>query len=380
MDAIYLDHAATSPMRPEVVDVMMPYFREHFGNPSSIHQFGRKTRGVMDTARETIAASIHASPNEIVFTSGGTEADNMAIIGTAMANQDRGRHIITTSVEHHAVLATCRFLENNGFEVTYVPVDRSGKIAVDAVSEAIRPDTILATVMAGNNEVGTVQPIAKIAEILHEENILFHTDAVQAFSMIDLDVSDLGVDLMSVSAHKINGPKGVGALYVKESTSLMPLQYGGEQERKRRAGTENVAAIAGFAEAVRQFIDGIEDRRATYESFRERMFQVFEREDVAYKVNGSSKDYLPHILNVYFPGMNVEALLVNLDLEGVAVSSGSACTAGSFEPSHVLSAMYGDDDHGRSSIRFSFGYGNTMEDIEKAAVKTANIVKRLRRY
>lgn len=377
MDAIYLDHAATSPTRPEVVDAMIPYLKEHFGNPSSIHRFGRKNRGALDKARDVVAASIHASPNEIVFTSGGTEADNMAIIGAAMAYQDKGKHIITSSIEHHAVLHTCRFLEENGFEVTYLPVDRSGKVNVETIRESLRNDTILATIMYGNNEVGTLQPIAEIAELLHGENIIFHTDAVQAFSLIDLDVQQLGIDLLSTSAHKINGPKGIGFLYVKEGTALTSFQHGGEQERKRRAGTENVAAIIGLAEAVQRSMDEREQRCGVYESYRAKMLEVFDREGVEYKVNGSSKSHLPHILNIYFPGANVEALLVNLDLAGIAASSGSACTAGSLEPSHVLAAMYGTDQYGQYSVRFSFGYGNTSEDVEKAAMKTAKIVQRL---
>lgn len=377
MDAIYLDHAATSPTRPEVVEAMVPYLKEHFGNPSSIHRFGRENRGALDEAREIAAASIHASSNEIVFTSGGTEADNMAIIGAAMANRDQGRHIITSCVEHHAVLNTCRFLEDNGFEVTYLPVDRSGRVNVETMRESLRPDTILASIMVGNNEVGTLQPIAEIAALLHEENILFHTDAVQAYSLMDLDVRQLGVDLLSTSAHKINGPKGIGFLYVKDGTLLDSLQHGGEQERKRRAGTENVAAIIGFAEAIECSMAVMEKRRHAYESFRTQMLGIFDREGVAYKVNGSGGRHLPLILNVYFTGTHVETLLTRLDLEGIALSSGSACTAGSHEPSHVLAAMYGDDKVGQSSLRFSFGYGNTAEEVEKAALKTAEIVKKL---
>lgn len=377
MDAIYLDHAATSPMASEVVDVMVPYLKEHFGNPSSIHRYGRESRAVLDGARETIAQSIHATPDEIVFTSGGTEADNQAIIGAAMARREQGRHIITSAVEHHAVLHTCRYLEQNGFEVTYLPVDRRGRVNIETLQEALRPETILVTLMYANNEVGTLQPIAEIAALLQDKNILFHTDAVQAFGTIDLEVGELDVDLLSASAHKVNGPKGVGFLYIKNGTALISRQHGGEQERKRRAGTENVAAIVGFAEAVRQAEGSRQIRVRRYETFRQQMIDTLAEQGVPFKINGSINHHLPHILNLYFADVEVETLLVNLDLAGIAASSGSACTAGSHEPSHVLSAMYGCDRYGESSIRFSFGYGNTAEDVNHAAVKTAEIVKRL---
>ncbi|HEX7063796.1 MAG TPA: cysteine desulfurase family protein [Bacillales bacterium] len=377
MDTIYLDHAATSPVRPEVVDAMLPYLKENFGNPSSIHSVGRKNRAALDEARQTIADSIGASPNEIVFTSGGTEADNMAIVGAASANIGKGKHVITSSVEHHAVLHTCRYLESQGFDVTYLPVDRSGRVSVQELQESVREDTILVTIMYGNNEVGTLQPIAELASILKEQGILFHTDAVQAYGLVPIDVKQLDVDLLSGSAHKINGPKGSGFLYVREGVSLAPNQYGGEQERKRRAGTENVPGIVGLAEAARRSQDSMEKRREKYEAFRSKMLEIFDDKGIDYEVNGSGADYLPHVLNVYFPNVNSESLLVNLDLAGVAASSGSACTAGSFEPSHVLEAMYDDEARGRSSIRFSFGYGNEIEQIEKAALETAKIVKRL---
>jgi cysteine desulfurase len=378
MEAIYLDHAATTPMRPEVVDAMLPYLREQFGNPSSIHRFGRQNRAALDEARQIAADSIGAAPNEIVFTSGGTEADNMAIIGTAEAYRGEGKHIIASSVEHHAVLHTCYHLEKRGFDVTYLPVDRSGRVNVETLKEAVRKDTILVTVMYGNNEVGTLQPVAEIASFLKENDIVFHTDAVQAYGLVNMDVKQLGVDLLSISGHKINGPKGIGFLYVRNGVPIIPYQHGGEQERKRRAGTENVAGIAGLAEAVKLSQATMDERRQQYESFRAKMLEVFDHGGIAYQVNGSRLYYLPHILNVYFPGTGSEAMLVNLDLAGIAASSGSACTAGSLEPSHVLHAMYGNDERGGASIRFSFGYGNTVEDVETAAKKTADIVKRLR--
>lgn len=377
MEAVYLDNAATTQTRPEVVEAMLPYLRENFGNPSSIHRFGRQNRAALDKARQIAADSIGARPNEIVFTSGGTEADNMAIIGTAEAYSDKGKHIITSSIEHHAVLHTCHHLEKQGFDVTYLPVDRSGRVNVETLKEAVREDTILVTVMYGNNEVGTIQPVAEMASFLNEKGIAFHTDAVQAYGLVDINVKQLGVDLLSISAHKINGPKGIGFLYVKDGVHITPYQHGGEQERKRRAGTENVAGIVGLAEAVKLSQASMEERRQQYESFREKMLEVFDHEGIAYQVNGSRLHHLPHILNVYFPGVGSEALLVNLDLAGIAASSGSACTAGSLEPSHVLRAIYGNSERGGSSIRFSFGYGNTLEEVETAARQTANIVKRL---
>ncbi|HEX6922378.1 MAG TPA: cysteine desulfurase family protein [Bacillales bacterium] len=377
METIYLDHAATSPVLPEVVDAMIPYLRENYGNPSSIHGFGRRNRAALDEARQTIADSIGASPNEIVFTSGGTEADNMAIVGAAIANKDKGRHIITSSIEHHAVLHTCQHLESQGFEITYLPVDRGGRINMKQLREAVREDTILVTVMYGNNEVGTLQPIAEMGAFLREQGILFHTDAVQVYGLVDIEVKELSVDLLAVSAHKINGPKGSGFLYVRDGVTLTPNQHGGEQERKRRAGTENVPGIVGLAEAAKHSRASMEMRREKYEAFRSAMLEIFEREGVNYELNGSESHHLPHVLNVYFPNVNSESLLVNLDLAGIAASSGSACTAGSFEPSHVLEAMYGDETRGQSSVRFSFGYGNEMDNIKKAALETAKIVKRL---
>ncbi|TLS39289.1 cysteine desulfurase family protein [Pseudalkalibacillus caeni] len=378
MEAIYLDHAATSPVHPDVVEVMIPSLKENFGNPSSIHRFGRSNRHVLDEARSTIASSVGAHPKEIVFTSGGTEADNMAIIGTAMANKDKGKHIITSQVEHHAVLHACEHLETLGYEVTYLPVNKEGRVSVEELKAALREDTVLVTVMYGNNEVGTVQPIKEIGELLQERNITFHTDAVQAYGLLDIDVTELSVDLMSVSAHKINGPKGIGFLYVKEKTNLAPFLYGGEQERKRRAGTENVAGIVGFEKAVQIMQAEKQKKTELYLSFQKEMLAVFGREGIDYKVNGDPEHYLPHILNVSFPGVSVESLLTNLDLAGIAVSSGSACTAGSLEPSHVLTAMHGETDRAFSAVRFSFGLGNTTEQVTKAAEETVKVVKRLK--
>lgn len=378
LERIYLDHAATSPVHPQVVEAMIPYMTTYFGNPSSIHSFGRETRRALDEARETIAKTIGAKANEIIFTSGGTEADNLAIIGVAMANREKGRHIVTTSVEHHAVLNTCKYLQKQGFDVTYLPVDEHGIISIEQLKSALRDDTVLVSIMFGNNETGVLQPIHDIVQLLHDHDVYFHTDAVQAYGLVPIDVHELGIDLLSVSSHKINGPKGVGFLYVREGVRLTPHIYGGEQERKRRAGTENVPGIVGLQKAAELAQQMMSEKRALYEQFQRIMLTTFEREGIHYAVNGHETNRLPHVLNVAFFGTNVEALLVNLDLAGIAASSGSACTAGSIDPSHVLVAMYGNESERiRSSVRFSFGYGNTLEQVERAAYDIAKIVKRL---
>ncbi len=376
MQAVYLDHAATSPVHPEVIETMAEIEKTFFGNPSSIHRFGRDARKQVEQARATIAESIGAKENEIVFTSGGTEADNLAIIGTALKRK-RG-HIVTTAIEHHAVLKACEYLETLGFHVTYVPVDKDGIVRVDAIRSAIRNDTFLVSVMLANNEVGTIQPIREIGNLLKDTPIVFHTDAVQAYGLMSIDVNELGVDLLSTSAHKLNGPKGIGFLYVKEGIALSPLLYGGEQEKKRRAGTENVPAIVGFQKAVQISEQTRESKRAEYEKFRNAMLELFEENKIDYYINGHGSQRLPHILNVSFSKTTAEALLVSLDLAGVAASSGSACTAGTLQPSHVLKAMFPDDEERvKSAIRFSFGYGNTLEDIESAARETIRAVERI---
>ena len=380
LEHIYVDHAATSPMHPKVIEKMSETMKEQFGNPSSIHTYGRQARNILDNARSTIAASIGALENEVIFTSGGTEADNYAIFGVAESKSNQGKHIITTQIEHHAVLHACKSLEKEGFEVTYLPVDEHGEISIEDFKKALRDETILVTIMYGNNEVGAVQPIKEIAMLLENHQAKFHTDAVQAFGLIDLDVTGLGVDLLSVSAHKINGPKGIGFLYVKQNTALTPLSFGGEQERKRRAGTENVASIAGFAKAVE--IASIErvEKVEQFIEFKKLLLESLQSKDITFSVNGLLENSLPHVLNLSFPGTDVESMLVNLDMEGVAVSSGSACTAGSIDPSHVLVAMFGQEsERVRNSIRFSFGLYNTKEQVERSAEVTAKIVSRLTR-
>ncbi|WP_100331668.1 cysteine desulfurase family protein [Bacillus xiapuensis] len=380
MERIYLDHAATSPVHPEVMDVMAAQMAEVFGNPSSIHSFGRAARHVVDTARTAIAASVGADFNEIIFTSGGTEADNLAIIGTVRAMKDKGRHIITTAIEHHAVLHTCEQLEKEGFDVTYLPVDEMGLVQPDAVQAALREDTILVSVMYGNNEVGTIQPISEIGEVLKDHQASFHTDAVQAYGLLDIDVKREHIDLLSASGHKINGPKGIGFLYAREGLPLSPGIFGGEQERKRRAGTENVPAIAGFAKAVELAGQARREKAKKYIGFKKQLIDRLTAHEVDFQLNGSLEQALPHVINLSFTGTDVEAMLVNLDLEGIAASSGSACTAGSIEPSHVLVAMFGkDSDRLRNSIRFSFGFTTTEAQIDQAGRALAQITARLTR-
>lgn len=373
-----MDHAATSPMHPSVIDTLVETMNQQFGNPSSIHFFGREARHIVDEARHVMARSINAKHSEIIFTSGGTEADNLAIIGLAEAYQTAGKHIITSSIEHHAVLHACHQLEKKGFEITYLPVDETGIISLEAFKQALRPDTILVSIMYGNNEVGTLQPISDIGTLLEEHQAFLHTDAVQAYGIEKIDVKESKIDLMSVSAHKLNGPKGIGFLYAREGIKLSPRQFGGEQEKKRRAGTENVASIAGFKRAIEISQQELEGKREGYTRFKQIFMERLREREIIFQQNGNVENSLPHVLNLSFPGTNVESLLVNMDLAGLAVSSGSACTAGSIDPSHVLVAMFGkESERITNSVRFSFGLFNSEEQIEKAAEETAKIVRRL---
>lgn len=367
MDPIYLDHAATTPIDPDVLDVLVKTYKEVIGNPSSIHSFGRQARKVVDDARAAIARCIGATSREIVFTGGGTEGDNMAILGTALRHRSSAGHIITTKVEHHAVLRTCGYLKRLGFDVDYLDVDRTGRISVGQLKQKLRDDTILVSVMYGNNEVGTIQPIREIAHLLAGRPTLFHTDVVQAFGTVDLDVRDTPIDLMSMAGHKIAGPRGIGFLYIRDGVTLAPIIHGGDQERKRRAGTQNTPAIAGLAKAVEKTVAGMSERIEMYLRDRRLLLQTLDEAGADYCVNGNSEHFLPHVLNLYFPGTNIETLLAKLDLAGVAVSSGSACTAGSVEPSHVLTAMFGEGaPQTRGSLRISFGRGLTPDRIVKA--------------
>ncbi|MFD2630941.1 cysteine desulfurase family protein [Oceanobacillus kapialis] len=378
MEQIYLDHAATSPMHEDVIATMHATFTEVFGNPSSVHSFGRKARQQLDEARRVLAKSIHANEKELVFTSGGTEGDNMALIGTALANEQKGKHIITVSQEHHATLHTAETLEKMGFDVTYLPIYEDGKIAIEDLRNALREDTILVSIMFVNNETGIIQPIEEAAALVKDHQAYFHTDAVQAYGLLDIDVREMGIDLLTVSSHKINGPKGIAFLYIKEGTPLQALQFGGEQERKRRPGTENVPAIVGFKRAVEIAMEKRQERNELYKSYKDLFVQTLKNNEINFAINGDSDSAIASIVNISFPGTNVETLLTNFDLSGIAASSGSACTAGSVEPSHVLSAMFGEGHPcTTNSIRFSFGLANTKENVTEAAERVSKIVKRL---
>ncbi|WP_199617310.1 cysteine desulfurase family protein [Paenibacillus alkalitolerans] len=378
-EEVYLDHAATTPLHPDVLTAMIPFFTQHHGNPSSVHRFGRVAKQALTDARDQLAAMLGCSPGELVFTSGGTESDNMALFGAAMAAPANRKHIVTSAVEHHAVLHACKELERLGFRVTYLPVDSAGRIAAEDVEAAVGDDTALISVMFGNNEVGTLQPIEEIGRMAKRRGVLFHVDAVQALGTVDIDLSQQPVDLMSFSAHKINGPKGIGALYVNRKVKLAPRTFGGSQERKRRAGTENVAGAVGFARALSIALADPAGRRASLAALRSAMLDQLSTRLSAeqFVVNGHPSEHLPHILNVSFPGTNTESMLMNLDLEGVAASSGSACSSGALEPSHVLLAMGLPDKLLRSAIRFSFGWGNCLKSVTFAAEKVATIVRRL---
>lgn len=378
MKPIYLDHAATTPMDKEVVDTMYPIYSEVFGNPSSIHSFGRKARQHLDASRCVMAESIHAFEKEIIFTSGGTEADNLALIGTALGNRNKGNHIITTEQEHHATLHTAKRLQKLGFSLTYLPVYEDGKIKIADLQAALTDETILVSVMYVNNETGVIQPIREIGILLKDHQAYFHTDAVQAFGLMDIHVKEMGIDMLTVTAHKINGPKGIGFLYVNEAVPLSALQFGGEQERKRRAGTENVVGAVGFQKAVELATEQREERRTRYQSYKTLFIKELKDSGISFTVNGDPDSMIASIVNISFLGMNVESLLTNFDLEGIAASSGSACTAGSVEPSHVLIAMYGENNAcTTNSIRFSFGIYNSTGNIKEAASRVVKIVKRL---
>ena len=378
--AIYLDHAATTPMRREVLDAMLPYLTEHYGNPSSIHGPGRRARQGLDESRETVAALLGAKPREIIFTSGATENDNLAIAGIAWAASARGRHVITTAVEHRAVLQACAMLERHGFEISYLPVDRYGQVDPAAVAEAIGPHTTLVAIGYANNEVGTIQPIAAIGAICRAAGVTFYTDATQAAAWLPLLVDDLQVDLLGIAAHKVEGPKGVGALFVRQGTSLIPQQSGGSQERQRRAGTENVAGIVGLAEALRLargdaralVVEG-ERQRSLGERIRTRLAAIPDGE-----MTGALPVRLPNNVSWAFGGLEGGDLVTALDLEGVAASTGSACTSGSTDPSHVLVAMGISPERIRGSLRLTTGRTTTVEDVDAAAELVAVCVERVR--
>ena len=372
-DRIYLDHAATTPLRREALDAMLPYLTEHQGNPSSIYASGRRARQAIDEAREVVATFLGAKPREIIFTAGGSEADNLAIKGAAWAASADGRHIVTSSIEHKAVTHTCAVLERSGFEVTYVPVDRYGRVDPTDVAEAITEHTILVSVMAANNEVGTIQPIAEIGAICRSRRVLFHTDAIQAAGHLPLDVDALSADLLSLAAHKVYGPKGVGALFVRRGTSLLPQMQGGSQERQRRAGTENVAGIVGFARALELL-----DRETRAEgALRDRLIAGLTAID-GVTLTGHPTERLPNSASFVVEGVEGGDLVAALDLEGIEASTGSACTSGSTEQSHVLLAMGIDPLLAHGSLRMTVGRDTTAEQVERAITVGVDVIGRLR--
>ncbi|NLM53898.1 MAG: cysteine desulfurase NifS [Firmicutes bacterium] len=377
MQRIYLDHAATTPVLPEVLEAMLPYFSHEFGNASGVYSWSRTARQAVDQARDTVAEILGALAEEIVFTAGGSESDNLAIKGVAWANRERGRHIITSAIEHHAVLETCHWLEREGFEVTYLPVDSQGLVDPSAVEAALRPDTILVTIMHANNEVGTIQPIAEIGQIVKDSKAVFHTDAVQSAGVLDINVDRLHVDLLSLSAHKLYGPKGVGVLYVRKGTRISPLIHGGAHERRRRAGTENVPGIVGLAKALEITHAEREKENARLILLRDRLIEGLQTIPHT-RVNGSLTQRLPNNVNVCFEFIEGESLLLTLDMRGVAASSGSACTSGSLEPSHVLLAMGLPHEIAHGSLRLTLGRGTTAADIDYVLAEIPQIVERLR--
>ncbi len=378
MRRVYLDHNATTPTHPEVVKAILPYFKEVFGNASSVHQFGQQARKAIDEAREKIANFIGASPKEIVFTSGGTEANNFALKGVVYANERKGKHIITSSMEHHAVLNPCKYLEKKGFKVTYLPVDKYGLVDPEEVRRAITKETILISIVHANNEVGTIEPVTEIGKIAKEIGIYFHTDAVQTVGKIPVNVNELNIDLLSLSGHKIYGPKGIGVLYIRKGTRIQPLIQGGHHEKNRRAGTENVPAIVGLGKAIEIAKATMEKESMRLTNLRNKLCSGIGEKIDYVRLNGHPGKRLPNTLNMSFEFVEGESMILNLDLKGIAVSTGSACTSGSLEPSHVLKAMRVDPAVAQGSIRFSLGKDNTEEDIDYVLEVLPEIVSRLR--
>lgn len=375
---VYMDHAATTFTKKEVLDAMLPYFTEEFGNPSSVYSFSRATKKAIETAREKVAKAIGAKADEIFFTGGGSEADNWAIKGVAFANRKKGNHIITTKIEHHAVLHTCEFLEKNGFEVTYLPVDEYGMVNVDDVKKAITDKTILISVMFANNEVGTIEPIKEIGEIAHEKGIYFHTDAVQAVGNVPIDVNDMNIDLLSLAGHKFYGPKGVGALYIRKGVKIDNLIHGGGQERGRRAGTENIPGIVGLGKAIEMATSDIEGHSQKLRKMRDKMIKGIQ-ENIPYaKLNGHSEKRLPGNINFSFSFIEGESMLLLLDQKGICASTGSACSSGSLEPSHVLMAMGLPHELAHGSLRLTLGDLTKEEDIDYVLDALKEVVSKLR--
>lgn len=376
---IYLDNAATTKTRSEVVEAMLPYFTEKFGNPSSIYEFASQNKKAVDESRSIIAKALGADSSEIYFTGGGTESDNWAIKATADAYSQKGNHIITSKIEHHAVLHTCEYLEKHGYEVTYLDVDENGIIKLDQLKKAIRPTTILITIMFANNEIGTIQPVKEIGKIAKEHNILFHTDAVQAFGQVPVDVNDLGIDMLSASAHKLGGPKGIGLLYIRKGIKIRSFIHGGAQERQRRAGTENVPGIVGFGKAVEIALETMDARAQKEIELRDYLITRVLKEIPYTRVNGDRLRRLPNNVNFSFQFIEGESLLIMLDMNHICASSGSACTSGSLDPSHVLLAIGLPHEIAHGSLRLTLSEENTKEEIDYTVDKIKEIVDKLRK-
>ena len=361
---IYMDNAATTPVKPEVLDAMLPYFTEKFGNPSSIYSISSENKKAITDAREVIAKTINTTPENIYFTAGGSESDNWALKATADAYASKGKHIITTKIEHHAILHTCEYLETKGFEITYLDVDENGLVKLDELTAAIRPDTILISVMFANNEIGTIEPIAEIGKIAHEHGVLFHTDAVQAYTQVPIDVEAMNIDMMSTSGHKINGPKGIGFLYIRKGVKIKSFIHGGAQERHRRAGTENVTGIIGLAKAAEIATANMKERTAEEIKVRDHLIERIEKEIPYAKLNGDRVKRLPNNVNFSFQFVEGESMLILLDSKGICASSGSACTSGSLDPSHVLLAIGLPHEIAHGSLRLTISDQITMEDAD----------------
>ncbi len=376
---IYLDNAATTKCAPEALEAMLPYFTEYYGNPSSIYSLGAESKKAVSGARKIIAESIHADPAEIYFTAGGSESDNWAITATAEAYGDRGKHIITSKIEHHAVLHTCEYLQKRGFQITYIDVDENGIIKLEELEKAIRPDTILISIMFANNEIGTLQPIAQIGKLAKEHGILFHTDGVQAYGHVPIDVEELHIDLLSASGHKLYGPKGIGFLYIRKGVKIRSFIHGGAQERKRRAGTENVPGIVGFGAAVKKAFAGLEERAETERQLRDYLIAEIEAKIPHCRLNGDRKRRLPGNVNFSFRFIEGESLLIMLDMKKICASSGSACTSGSLDPSHVLLAIGLPHEIAHGSLRLTLSYENTKEELDYVVEAVSEIVEKLRK-
>lgn len=375
---IYLDNAATTKTAPEAVEAMLPYFTDNYGNASSIYGLGAESKEAITNAREVIAKSLNADPSEIYFTAGGSESDNWALVAAAEAYVNKGKHIITSKIEHHAVLHTCQYLEKRGYEVTYIDVDENGVLKLDDLKKAIRPDTILISIMFANNEIGTIQPIKEIGEIARENGILFHTDAVQAYAHVPIDVDELHIDMLSASGHKLNGPKGIGFLYIRKGVKIRSFIHGGGQERGRRAGTENVPGIVGLGVAAKRAFAGLDERMKKETKLRDHLISRFEKEIPYCRLNGDRTRRLPNNVNFSFQYIEGESMLIMLDMKGICASSGSACTSGSLDPSHVLLAIGLPHEIAHGSLRLTLSDENTLEEMDYVVDSVREIVDRLR--